>query len=290
MEIEIITNHKCILGEGPVWDSVRNEINWIDIVKGEIHRYNFDAGSHSIFSVNEMIGCFAICKNGQFVIATQSGFGFWDRTTREIKMSIHPENHLPNNRFNDGKCDPYGRFWAGTMSLTEEPNLGNVYVFDNNSVEKKMENVSISNGMAWSLDHKTLYYIDSPTFEIVSYRYEKKTGKITDRKIVITIPKEEGCPDGMTIDTNGMLWIAHWDGGQVTRWNPKTGKKLHHFKLPVSRITSLTFGGKDLTDLFITSASIGLSEDEIKEQPLAGSLFVIRNCGFKGMLAFEFNN
>jgi sugar lactone lactonase YvrE len=290
MKIEVITNHKCSLGEGPVWDAEHQAIYWIDIVKGEIHEFCDRTHSYSTYSINEMIGCFALCKNGQLVIATQSGFGFLDRTTGAIEMVANPESHSPNNRFNDGKCDPFGRFWAGTMSLSEEPNVGNMYVFENKTVEKRIENVTISNGLAWSLDHKTLYYIDTPTFEVVAYNYEKETGVISNRQVVLNISKEDGFPDGMTIDTEGCLWIAHWDGGQVTRWNPKTGEKLDAIKLPVSRITACTFGGKDLNDLFITSASIGLSEDELKEQPLAGSLFVIRNCGFHGTQTFEFNN
>jgi len=213
-----------------------------------------------------------------------------DRATGNLSRAVDIENHLPNNRFNDGKCDPQGRFWAGTMSLNEEPNAGSLYAFENNIVQKKIENVTISNGLAWSIDHKTMYYIDTPTFEVVAYKFEKKTGCISDRQVALKIPIEDGFPDGMTIDDEGMLWIAHWDGWQVTRWNPNTGKKLLCIKLPASKITSCTFGGKDLTDLFITSAYVGLSVDELKAQPLAGSLFVIRNCGFKGELPFDFNN
>jgi sugar lactone lactonase YvrE len=153
-----------------------------------------------------------------------------------------------------------------------------------------IENTTIANGMAWSPDHETLYFIDTPTFEVAAYQYDSATGQISDRRVVITIPKTDGYPDGMTIDCDGMLWIAHWDGWQVTRWNPQTGEKLHHIKLPVSRITSCTFGGENLDDLFITSARKGLSEAELDMQPLAGSLFVIRNCGYQGLPSFQFNN
>jgi sugar lactone lactonase YvrE len=123
----------------------------------------------------------------------------------------------------------------------------------------------------------------------VSYQFNKITGDISNRKVVLKIPQEDGHPDGMTIDTEGMLWIAHWDGWQITRWDPNTGEKLSHIKLPVSRVTSCTFGGPELTDLFITSARIGLTDEALKEQPLAGALFVIRNCGYQGLPAFEFN-
>ncbi len=290
MQIETITHYQCQLGEGPVWDARRQEICWIDIIKGEIHQYNLAKETHRLYAVHEMIGCFALCPNGDFIIATQSGIGFLSRTTGAITKLVDPESDKPNNRFNDGKCDPAGRFWAGTMSLKGESGVGSVYCFDYKSVVKKMDNMTIPNGLAWSPDHQTLYYIDTPTSEVAAYRYDTSTGTITGRKVIITIPKDEGSPDGMTIDKDGMLWIAHWDGGQVSRWNPATGEKLHHFKLPVSRVTCCTFGGEHLQDLFITSARDGLSEAELAKQPLAGSLFVIRHCGFEGLLPFEFGS
>jgi sugar lactone lactonase YvrE len=160
---------------------------------------------------------------------------------------------------------------------------------DINKSEKKINNTTISNGIAWNSDNTILYFIDTPTFEVVSYQFNKITGDISERKVVIQIPKEDGHPDGMTIDTEGMLWIAHWDGWQVTRWNPLTGEKLSFIQMPVSKVTSCIFGGPELKDLFITSARKGLSEEALKEQPLAGALFVIRNCGYQGLPAFEFN-
>ena len=118
---------------------------------------------------------------------------------------------------------------------------------------------------------------------------DKLEGNITNKRVVITVPQKEGSPDGMTIDKEGMLWIAHWDGWQVARWNPHTGEKMLSIPLPVARITSCVFGGDTLQDLYITSASVGLTEKQMEEQPLAGSLFVVKNCGFQGMAAFEFD-
>ncbi|MBB3057638.1 sugar lactone lactonase YvrE [Mucilaginibacter gotjawali] len=177
------------------------------------------------------------------------------------------------------------------MSHTDEPEKGSFYVLDtNHSVTKKMSNVSISNGMAWSADHKIFYYIDTPTFTVVAYDFDKKTAEISNKRIIINIPKEDGSPDGMTIDSGGMLWIAHWDGWQITRWNPDTGKKLLSIPLPAARITSCAFGGDNLEDLYITSAKIGLNNDQLASQPLAGSLFVIKNIGYKGLPAFQFGS
>ena len=286
---KVVLPHTCALGEGPVWDDVRKTICWVDILNGVIHEFSPKQNTHKTIPVHQMIGAVAVCTEGNFIAALQNGFAFIDRKSGEIKLLEDPELHLPANRFNDGKCDPAGRFWAGTMSLADEPGAGNVYVIQNGLVpEKKIEAVTISNGMAWSLNHQTFYYIDTPTFEITAYDYEKLTGHISNKRTIIKIANEDGYPDGMTIDNEGMLWIAHWDGWQVTRWNPDSGEKLAIIKLPVAKITSCTFGGENLDDLYITTAKVNLTEMELQEQPLAGSLFVIPHCGFKGMPAFEF--
>jgi len=288
--VDIVVNHSSLLGEGPVWDPSRKLICWIDILNGEIHEFSTEQKTHRIIPVHQMIGSFAVCTNGNFIAGLQNGFAFISRISGEITMISDPENHLSNNRFNDGKCDPTGRFWAGTMSLTEDPGAGNVYMIKNGlDPIIKMSNVTISNGMAWSTNQKTLYYIDTPTFEVVAYDYDDTSGEIGNKRLVIKIAPEDGFPDGMTIDSEGMLWIAHWNGWQVTRWNPLSGKKLYQVKLPAAKITSCTFGGENLEDLYITSAKVGLTVDELENQPKAGCLFVIKNCGFRGLDAFEFN-
>jgi sugar lactone lactonase YvrE len=289
MKIEIITDQICELGEGPVWDAARNEIIWVDILKGNIHQYSFTQRSLQTFSMGEQIGCVALCSNDNLVFASRSGFGLLNRITGIKTFLHHPETHLPLNRFNDGKCDIAGRLWAGSMAIDESIGAGSVYRFDGKNSEQKIENTTISNGIAWNADNTILYYIDTPTFEVVSYQFDQMTGNISNKKVIIQISKDDGHPDGMTIDTEGMLWIAHWDGWQITRWNPSTGKKLSQIKLPVARVTSCTFGGPELKDLFITTARKGLTEEELKNQPLAGALFVIKDCGHQGLPAFEFN-
>jgi sugar lactone lactonase YvrE len=288
-QIEIVVDHACLLGEGPVWDGKQKMIYWIDILHGIIHEYSPEKKSHRFIEVQQMIGSFAFCADGNFIAALQNGFAFINRINGEIKMIADPESHLPDNRFNEGKCDPAGRFWAGTMAVSEERGAGNVYTIHNDlSPAKKIGDVTISNGMAWSTDHKTFYYIDTPTFEIVAYDYDKSSGQISNKRTIIKIANEDGCPDGMTIDNEGMLWVAHWDGWQITRWNPHNGEKLYSIKLPVARVTSCTFGGDNFEDLYITSAKVGLTKNELENQPFAGCLFVLRDCGFKGMPAFEF--
>ncbi len=280
-----------LLGEGPVWDAGKKLICWLDILNGIVHQYDPLTSVYSEIRVHQMIGSFAVCNNGDLVAGLHHGFAFISRPDGKLKMIVDPESEIPTNRFNEGKCDPAGRFWAGTMAISEILHQGNVYVLDRDlKCRKQIEHVSISNGLAWSLDHKTLYYIDTPSFEVVSYDYDISSGEISNKKSVIKINvKEEGYPDGMTIDEEGMLWIGHWDGWQVARWNPLTGEKIGSIKLPASRVTSCTFGGENLDDLYITTARVGLTEEALTEQPLAGDFFVVKNCGFKGLPAFEFS-
>ena len=290
MIIETVIPETFLLGEGPVWDFRRKSIYWVDILNGQIHEYHPSDKIHKVISVQQMIGAMAICKNGRFIAALKNGFGFIDRDSGAVSMISNPEADLPGNRFNDGKCGPDGRFWAGTMSHTDEPEKGSFYLLDTDlSVTKKMERVSISNGIAWSPDHKVFYYIDTPTFTVAAFDFDQVNATIINKKTAIRIPENEGSPDGMTIDQEGMLWIAHWDGWQITRWNPLSGKKMLSIPFPVARVTSCCFGGVDFRDLYVTSAKTGLTAEQLHEQPLAGSLFVIRNIGYKGLPLFEFD-
>ncbi len=286
---KVVTSNRCLLGEGPVWDSQRQVIYWLDILNGIIHEHSPSKNSHRQIPLNDMVGAVALCKNGDFIAAMKSGLAIVEQDSGAVKPLVDPESHLPGNRFNEGKCDPAGRFWAGTMALSEVEGAGNLYMLDTDGAcSLKIPGVSISNGLAWASDHKTMYYIDSPTRKVVAYDYSQATGGISNQRVAISIPEEEGSPDGMTIDSEGMLWIGHWDGWQVARWNPLTGQKLLSIGMPAARITSCTFGGETLQDLYITSARVGLTDEQLEEQPLAGSLFVVENCGFKGMEAVKF--
>ena len=283
--------HTCLLGESPVWDIAQQLICWVDILKGEVYQYSLVNKIHTVIAVNQMVGAVGLCTNGNFIAALQNGFGFIDRLNHQVTMINDPEADLPGNRFNEGKCAPDGRFWAGTLALEETPQAGSVYCLQPDlTVIKKIEGVTVSNGMAWSLDHSVFYYIDTPTLEIAAFEYDTTSGAIASRKTIIRTAEEDGFPDGMTIDNEGMLWIAFWGGWKVARWNPHTGKKILEIRLPVSRVSSCTFGGPHLQDLFITTAAKDLTAEELKNQPLAGSLFVIKKCGFTGVPTFHFRN
>ncbi len=285
----VAVNHPCLLGEGPLWDKENNCIYWVDIIPGDIHRYSTLDSSHSTFNVGEMVGALALRKSGGLIAALQHGFAFVDFANKTVTRITNPEEHLPGNRFNDGKCDPAGRFWAGTMPLNETDASGNVYMLDTDfTVAHKIAGVTISNGMAWTADTKTFYYIDTPTRHVVAYDYDITTGEITNKRVVIDVHNEVGYPDGMTIDKNGMLWIAFFGGWQVALFNPLTGEKLQSIALPAANITCPTFGGPNLTDLYVTSATKELTAEEKLQQPYAGCLFVIKDLEVGGVPVEEF--
>ena len=285
----IVLEYSCLLGEGPVWDAANNCIYWVDIIPGHIHRYTLTSQKHDTFSVGQMVGAVVPRKGGGLVAALQNGFAFVDFDHKTVTHIADPEAHLPGNRFNDGKCDPAGRFWAGTMPLNEKDPSGNVYMLDTDlRVTQKITGVTISNGMAWAADHKTFYYIDTPIRCVVAYDYAIATGAITNKRVVVDVHTEQGYPDGMTIDNNGMLWIAFFGGWQVAQFNPTTGEKLQSIALPAANITCPTFGGPGLNDLYITSATKELSAGEKIKQPQAGCLFVIKDMEVGGAVVWEF--
>jgi sugar lactone lactonase YvrE len=286
---ELVLDEQCNLGECPVWDFKHKRIFWIDIPSGKIHYYYPEKNEHKLFATGQSLGSIALRKSDGLVAAVKNGFATIDIKKGTTWMITQVESGFPDVRFNDGKCDPAGRFWAGTMSVSNLSGSGSLYSLDKDySIKKKITGVSCSNGLAWSPDLGTFYYIDTPTLRVAAYQYDFHTGRINKKRIVIQFPEGEGYPDGMTIDTEGMLWIAMWGGWKIVRYDPRSGKKLDEIILPVSQVTSCVFGGTTLEDLYITTAKTGLTKNELQEQPYAGYLFVIKKSGYKGMNAFEF--
>jgi sugar lactone lactonase YvrE len=229
-------------------------------------------------------------ENSNIIAALQEGIVIIDRSTGEKQIISTPEINIPSNRFNDGKCSPDGHFWAGSMSLNETDPSGFLYSIDGDyNIHQHEKGLTISNGLCWSLDKKYFYFIDTPTLQVV--RYDYSNGSIQNKQSIIHIDAaKDGYPDGMTIDTEGKLWIAHWGGWQVTRWDPSTGEKLDAVKLPVSQVTSICFGGAGFDEMFVTSARRGLTEEQLIREPLAGGTFQIKNTGFKGLPFYRFHH
>lgn len=286
---EPVLPHRFELGEGPVWDDRTGNLLWVDILGGTVQEFNVATGKHREVDTGSLVGAVALCGNGHLLAALDTRLEFIHRQSGRRKLLTALEGVSPGIRFNDGKCDPAGRFWIGTMPLSEDRPEGALYCLGaDGQYREQLRGVTISNGLAWNQAGSVMYYIDTPTRAVQAFDFESETGRITNPRIAFGIPESEGFPDGMTIDSEDKLWIAHWGGWQVARWDPETGRKLGAFSLPAAQITSCCFGGPEGGDLYITSASKGLSPGELASQPLAGSLFVIKNTGFSGRPAHRF--
>jgi sugar lactone lactonase YvrE len=288
LPVNILVNPRCELGEGPVWDEHNNLLYWVDIMAGHLHSYDFNTRDHRYWAVNIPLGAVALRQAGGLVLATARGFALFDPATQKIDWLTNPEPHLPGNRFNDGKVCPAGYFWAGSLGYDFREGAGSLYrLHPDGAVAQVVKQVTISNGMAWSGDQRTMYYIDSTPRLVYAFDYDKTSGEISRRRIIIECLPEHGYPDGMTIDTEDKLWIAHYAGGCVRRWDPATGQILETIQLPVSRPTSCTFGGPDFKTLFITSAWENMTEAEKAAEPLAGAVFHVE-LPWQGRPAFRF--
>ncbi|HZT22999.1 MAG TPA: SMP-30/gluconolactonase/LRE family protein [Verrucomicrobiae bacterium] len=271
---ELVLDARATLGECPVWDARREKLYWVDILERKLHEFDVSTGRDRAFNTGQFIGSLAIRKKGGLVLGLHHGFGFFNLRTQKIQPICEPEALRPDNRFNDGKCDPAGRFWAGSMDCDARPRQGSLFCLDtNHNVRRVLRNLSIPNGITWSQDGEIMFFIDSAFPIVWAFDYDPASGRISRRRPVIRISSREGVPDGMTIDAEGMLWVALWGGGCITQWNPKNGNLLRKIPLPVSLVSSCTFGGPGLRDLYVTSARMSLKPSALSREPLAGGIF-----------------
>lgn len=275
---ELFHDGHALLGEGPVWDAKDGLLLWLDIDAGQIWRVK-PGGKPEHMDVGQKVGAVALRSEGGFALALKAGFALLDRWGDAVELVASPEKDKPKNRMNDGKCDSAGRFWAGTMS--PERGDARLYRFDpDRSVHTMVEGVSCSNGLAWSLDDRTMYYIDTPTRRVDAFDFDAATGAISRRRALIEVPREHGSPDGMTIDESGCLWVAFWGGGAVRRYTPQ-GMLDRTVAVDARDVTCCVFGGSDRSELYITTASCSLGPAEREAHPHAGGVFVTRP-GIKG--------
>jgi sugar lactone lactonase YvrE len=276
-DLELVVDAHATLGEGPGWDQPRQCLYWVDIMGKRLHIYKPQEGTNRTIQLEEMIGCAVPRQAGGMILGLQNGFALLDLETEHLTHLMDPEPELPNNRFNDGKCDPLGRFLAGTMALSENEITGSLYLMERDfTVRRLFDSVAISNGIGWSPDYRTMYYIDSPTKVVVAFDYELETGHLSHRRVVVTIPKDKGFPDGMTTDEEGMLWIALWGGESVTRWDPISGELLARYPVPALNVSSCTFGGPERRDLYITTARKDTDAATLEKYPHTGGLFRLK--------------
>jgi len=275
---------RASLGEGPLWDCQKSVLHWLDINNNLVHTFNPESGNDTFIDVGEMPGCIVPRRSGGFILGLPEKFAALDGD--KVSPIAHMEQGL-GNRMNDGKCDPAGRFWCGSMHPKFNEGAANLWMMDKNlNVEKKLSSVTISNGLAWSADKKTMYYIDTKTNKVDAFDFDIASGDIANRRPVIK-NTWGGYFDGMTIDTEDNLYVAIWDGGCVLKINPQSGELLAKIMVPgVKNVTCPTFGGIDMNELFITSSAEGADADE---QPNAGALFHIALKDAQGIAAFQFD-
>jgi len=273
------------LGEGSIWNWETQRLWWIDIEGKKLNIYDPVTKENKVIEVGQPIGTVVPAKKGGAVIALQDGIYLFDLNTNKKTMICSPEKEIDNMRFNDGKCDPAGRFWVGSLNLSFKTGAASLYrVAEGGECKKMIDNVTVSNGIVWTSDHKTMYYNDSPTRCVKAYNFLEQTGEITNERVAVSIPESMGVPDGMTIDSEDKLWVAQWGGHRVGRWDPLTGKLIAEVLVPALNVSSCAFGGPDLDILYITSAKEGLSAEQLKAYPESGSIFKVIP-GVKGIKA-----
>lgn len=283
MKPTLLVKGKFLLAEGPLWSADRNSLFWVDIEGKTLNEFYWKSGELKKSSLPQRVGFLTEAGDEQLILGMQGGLALFNLASQELTWLQDVEKEQENQRCNDGKCDAQGRLWFGTMDIEARRGKGNFYVFDRQQgLQRKLEGLSIPNGLSWSLNKKKLYHIDSVSRSIKSYIFDPSRGSVTFEKVAIQVPEKFGMPDGMTIDEEGMLWIAHWGGFGVLRWNPNTGKLLTKIDLPVPQVTSCTFGGDAYEYLFITSASIHLTKAEQEKYPLSGSIFMVKP-GVRGL-------
>ncbi|KAM6893701.1 regucalcin [Xenentodon cancila] len=295
VKVESVVKTNSLVGEGPLWEEMEQTLLFVDIAGQKIHRWSPLTNQIQSVETGDMVGFAVQRKSGGYVAGVGCSFVAVDWPTRTMTLLASVDKDKPNNRLNDGKVDPTGRLLAGTMGKEEQPaqvqrKQGSLYSVDCDlTVTKHLSQVDISNGMDWSLDHKTFFYIDSLSRTVDAFDYDLHTGHLGNRRVVYNMEEGEGYPDGMTVDSEGRLWVACYNEGRVIHIDPATGVRLQTVFLPVKKITSCCFGGPDYSDLYVTSASLGLDESESSQQPLAGNTFRVRGLGVKGQPSQSFS-
>ena len=287
---ELFIRSQCINAEGPVWDDLTQTFYFIDVEAGKI--FSYKEGSLTVWEAGEKVGFAVLAEDGTVVAGLQSGICAVDFPDGGKRVLDDPESDIPGNRFNDGKVDPRGRIFGGTLSMTKPEGvtgpMAALYRLDKSAdgtyaAKNVISPVGLANGLAWSADGTKFYFVDTDASTVSEYAYNMETGEIGEGRVIIRVPEEMGFPDGMTIDEEGYLWVALWGGCGVTRWNPEKGELLEKIELPALRVSSCCFGGPDMDTLFITTAS---QDTDMAEYPLAGNVFSVKP-GVRGARSYR---
>ncbi len=275
-----------VLSEGPRWHAERQELLWVDILGCRLHRARLrpDGGPDQVESilVDRHVGAVAPAVDGGYVLAAGGGFLFVADDGSVLELAQPAAGH-GDVRMNDGACDALGRFWAGTMAYDESPGAGALYRLElDGTWTTQLTGLGISNGIGWSPNGATMYLADSGTSCVDAFGFDGATGTIRDRHTLVHVDEPGVVPDGLTVDAEGGIWVALWDGGRLHRYAPD-GSLTATVALPVRRPTSCAFGGHDLATLFVTTALVGLEDEALVTERGDGLVFAIRGLGVRGM-------
>ncbi len=270
--LENIAQRIDTLAEGPSWDAKRGRLYWVDIPARRFHYTDWESRKIITVETPDIMTSLYPDGKGGFMGTSSDSFIRMDPETGKVSPLAKIDIPAGKVRFNDGKCDSYGNYWAGTMDTGEKKKVGKLYALDSGGkVQILLENLTISNGLCWDLDRKLFYHIDTPTRKVDAYDYSPGKLEIWNRRTAVDFGSLPGNPDGMTIDSNGRIWVAHWGGGCISQWDPVKGERIKILKIPAKNVTSCAFGGMDMEKLFITTAKG--SGNDIGDD-MGGSVFV----------------
>lgn len=279
MEPELIADYACQTGEGPLWHPLEKRLYWLDIPRGRMFRYDPATGNHEQCYEGRPVGGITVQEDGALLLLMEGGVvAIWRDGQLEYVVEGIPEER--ESRFNDCIADPAGRVFSGTMSMGGRP--GRLYRLDTDgSITPVLEGVGLSNGLGFTPDRKQMYFTDTRARKIYVFDYEKETGAISNQRIFAEVPEGMGNPDGMTVDAEGHVWSARWGGSELVRYTPQ-GAEERRIRLPARKVSSVAFGGEELTDIYVTTAG---GHNRVEEGPVAGALFRL-NLGIRGLPDF----
>lgn len=272
-ELECVLPWGAQLGEAPIWHAAQQVLYWVDILKPCVCRFDPETGQNDTRDTGKLVSSVLATSGTNLLLATQDGTEWFDFDTGVFTPFVHPEAGVSGNRLNDAKVGPGGAIWVGSMRLDASLPTGGLYrILRDGTVEVKETGISVANGLGWSPDQRTLYFVDTVPGVVYAYDTSPGTGTLSNRRIFATIPETEGRPDGLTVDGEGGVWVAIWDGWRVNRYLAD-GTLDRVIDLPVPRPTSVAFGGRDLSTLYITTARTRLPAATLSDAPLSGGLF-----------------
>lgn len=281
-DVDVVVDGRALLGEGPVWDDVSESLVWVDILRREIHRYHPAAGTDTATRLPVTVAAARPATDGSLVLAAGLGIARYDEPTEQLDWLAQAD---VGDRMNDATCDPAGRFWAGTLSVGR-PGAA-LYRWDGEQLARVLDGVGLSNGLGWSPDHTTAYYVDTLAEQVFAFDADVAAGTLANRRVFADLHDVPGRPDGLAVDAEGGVWVATAKGGAIRRFLP-SGRPDHVIELGTPGVTSCAFGGPDLADLYVTTMCLGLGEPELREYPLAGGLIRIPDVGVRGVPATRF--